>query len=123
MSREDLERFLTDEDHSAIDRLFRESEQESDDFNVAETLDRHLYEALIQYDKNATLSRWLSLRFTGPHTDGRLAEQALEDILSALRREIIGASPANSQTCRVPTCWFLAGQCCSSSCSIRFCGC
>lgn len=96
MSREELERFLTDAGRAEIDRLFSEAEQESDDFNVAEALDRNLYEALSQYDRAAALSRWLSLRFTGPDTDGRLAEQAVEDVLSALRREITGAASEKS---------------------------
>lgn len=95
MSRDDVNRFLTDRSRSMIEGLFGEDEYDnSDDFDVAEVLDRSLYEALSEYDKNAVLSRWLSLRFTGAHANGRLAEQALEDILSALRKEIVGASPA-----------------------------
>jgi hypothetical protein len=96
VSREELERFLTAEGRTAVDRLFNEAEQDSNDFDVAEALDRNLYQALTEYDRNATLSRWLSLRFTGPRTEGRLAEQAVEDVLSALRREISGASSTKS---------------------------
>lgn len=92
MSREELERFLTAEGRAAVDRLFSEDERESDDFDVNEVLDQNLYEALSEFDKSAALSRWLSLRFTGPHAEGRIAEQALEDILSAFRREISGAN-------------------------------
>jgi hypothetical protein len=94
VSREDVERFLTDSGRSAIDSLFKEAGQESDDFDVSEVLDRSLYEALTEYDHRAALNRWLSLRFTGAHTNGRLAEQAIVDVLGALQREIIGASPA-----------------------------
>jgi hypothetical protein len=92
VSGEELERFLTDEGRTAVDRLFAQARDEGDDFDLAETLDRNLYEAMLQYDTRAGLSRWLSLRFTGPRTQGRMAEQAVADILSALRREVTGAS-------------------------------
>jgi hypothetical protein len=92
VSREELERFLTTEGRNAVSRLIQEAEQEGDDFDVAEALDRNLYDALAEYDRSARLSRWLSLRFTGLRTEGRLAEQAVEDVLGALRREIAGAS-------------------------------
>lgn len=111
MSREELERFLTDAGRAEIDRLFSEPEQESDDFNVAEALDQNLYEALTQYDRSAALSRWISLRFSGPHTDGRLAEQAVEDVLSALRREITGAtSEKNTDLLRLDLVGFSRGS-------------
>jgi hypothetical protein len=92
VSREELERFLTDEGRVAVDRLLAQARDEGDDFDLAEVLDRNLYDAMLQYDTRAGLSRWLSLRFTGPRTRGRMAEQAVEDILGALRREVTGAS-------------------------------
>jgi hypothetical protein len=97
MSSSELERFLSAEGRSAVDRFMRQvAQEESDDFDVAEVLDRNLYDAVAGYDNRAGLSRWLSLRFTGPRAEGRLAEQAVEDLLGAFRREIIGASPAKS---------------------------
>lgn len=97
MSSSELESFLSAEGRSAVDRFMRQvAQEESDDFDVAEVLDRNLYDAVAGYDNRAGLSRWLSLRFTGPRAEGRLAEQAVEDLLGAFRREIIGASPAKS---------------------------
>jgi hypothetical protein len=92
VSREDLERFLTAEGREAARRLLEEAAHDDDDFDVAEALDQSLHDALVEYDSTARLSRWLSLRFSGRDTEGRLAEQAVEDILGALRREISGAS-------------------------------
>lgn len=92
MSREELERFLTDEGRVAVDRVLAQARDEGDDFDLAEVLDRNVYDAMVQYDARAGLSRWLSLHFAGPRTQGRMAEQAVEDILGALRREITGAS-------------------------------
>ena len=95
MSREELERFLTQEGRAAAERLLAESEHE-EDFDVAEALDQNLYDALVHYDERASLSRWLSLRFTGPRTEGRMSEEAVEDILGAFRREIVGANPVKN---------------------------
>jgi len=67
-------------------------QKDDDDFDIAEAFDRSLYEAIAAYDSSAGLNRWLSLRFTGDRVDGRLPEQAVEDVLGALRREIAGAS-------------------------------
>lgn len=92
MSREDLERFLTRQGRAAVDKLLSDAEREGNDFDLAEVFDQNLYDALSEYDRSARLSRWLSLRFTGSHAEGRLAEQAVGEILSALRREIEGAS-------------------------------
>lgn len=94
MSREELERFLTDEGRATVDRLLAEAREEGDDFDIAEVLDRNLYDAMVEYDSRAGLSRWLSLRFTGPRTQGRMADQAVVDVLGALRREVTGASAA-----------------------------
>lgn len=91
MSREELERFLTRDGRRAIDQLFAEPEAGDDVFDVAEVLDRNLYAAVSDYDPGATLKRWLSLRFTGQRAQGQIDEQAVEDILAALRREITGA--------------------------------
>lgn len=111
MSREELERFLTAEGRDAVRRLMEEAERGDNDFDVAEALDRNLYETLIEYDASAALSRWLSLRFTGPHTEGRLAEQAVEDVLNALRREIAGASPTkNAELLRLDLVGFSQGS-------------
>lgn len=95
MSREELERFLTKEGRASVERLLAEAEQEQD-FDVAEVLDQNLYDALVHYDVHASLSRWLSLRFSGPRAEGRMSEQALEDVLGALRREIYGANPVRN---------------------------
>jgi hypothetical protein len=63
MSSSELERFLSAEGRSAVDRFMRQvAQEESDDFDVAEVLDRNLYDAVAGYDNRAGLSRWLSLR-------------------------------------------------------------
>ncbi len=92
MSREELSRFLTDEGRAAVAQFTSESQDQGDDFDIAEALDRNLYDALVQYDSRAGLSRWLSLRFAGPHAQGRMDQQALEDVLRAFRHEMDGAS-------------------------------
>lgn len=96
MSRDELERFLTPTGRQAVDRFISEAQQESDDFDVAEALDRNLYDAMLRHDSRAGLTRWLELRFTGPRAAGRMAEDAVEDVLSAFRREVSGASTAKS---------------------------
>jgi hypothetical protein len=92
VSREELERFLTRRSRADVERLLSDADREGNDFDVAEVFDQNLYDSLSEYDRNVRLSRWLSLRFTGRDTEGRLAEQAVEEILGALRREIDGAS-------------------------------
>lgn len=96
MSRDELERFLTPAGRQAVDRFISEAQQESDDFDVVEALDRNLYDAMARHDNRAGLARWLELRFTGPRVVGRMAEDAVEDILSAFRREVTGASTAKN---------------------------
>jgi hypothetical protein len=97
MSREELERFLTDEGRAAVARFVSESQQEDNKFDIDEALDRNLYEAIAHYDSRAGLSRWLSLRFTGHYAEGRMAGQAVEDILSGFRREVEGAGTATTR--------------------------
>ena len=91
MSREDLERFLSADRRQVVNDLFAETDSDDDAFDVGEALDRHLYAAMSHYDPDASLGRWLSLRFTGERAQGQIDEQAVEDILGALRREITGA--------------------------------
>ena len=66
---------------------------QSRDNDLQQALDRNLHEALTALDPLASLPRNLEIRLTGPGTNGRLADDALTDILTPLRREFAAATP------------------------------
>ena len=99
MRREDIDRFLTPSARRAAEEFLHEVDEsrESDDFDLAEVLDRNLAEAMTAYDPDAAVARFLSLRFLGEKIDGRLPEQIIEEVLPAFRKELAGAAPTSSQ--------------------------